>query len=205
MGTEHAILFNCSTPYEVSKDGEEFMLTVTSNVANEPIVEESAKGWIEITEQPVNTRAYVDKIYKIAVKKNMELRKRTGKISFTPTEETTLETPVKFTISQEEASAESMGDIKLKVKSAELLEGNVYGTQTVDYTIDGDYTTTYSSKQLEGSQETWKGKYILIEYTLETPGNIDYVRLVQRPDQNVNSLFSSSLSFVNFSFAFSIK
>lgn len=191
MGTEHAILFNCSTPYEVSKDGEEFMLTVTSNVANEPIVEESAKGWIEITEQPVKTRAYVDKIYKIAVKKNMELRKRTGKISFTPTEETTLETPVKFTISQEEASAESMGDIKLKVKSAELLEGNVYGTQTVDYTIDGDYTTTYSSKQLEGSQETWKGKYILIEYTLETPGNIDYVRLVQRPDQNVNSLFAS--------------
>ena len=47
-----------------------------------------------------------------------------------------------------------MGDTKLKVKSAELIEGNVYGNQDVSKTIDGDYSTNYSSASLgfAGSQ-----------------------------------------------------
>ena len=47
--------------------------------------------------------------------------------------------PVVFTIIQEKASTEGMGDTKLKVKSAELIEGNVYGNQDVSKTIADVY------------------------------------------------------------------
>lgn len=61
-----------------------------------------------------------------------------------------------------------MGDTKLKVKSAELIEGNVYGNQDVSKTIDGDYSTNYSSASL-GSPEANRGHSIIIEYTLDSP------------------------------------
>ena len=56
LGTEYAILFDQSTPRKVTQEGEEFLLTVTSNVANEPTIEADMEGWVEIIEQPIVTR-----------------------------------------------------------------------------------------------------------------------------------------------------
>ena len=39
------------------------MLTVTSNVANEPTIEADMEGWVEIIEQPIVTRTFSDKIF----------------------------------------------------------------------------------------------------------------------------------------------
>lgn len=191
LGTKHAILFDLSTPKAVAQEGEEFVLTVTSNVAIKPTVEDDAEEWIEIKEQSVQTRAFSDKVFKVVVHKNMTFQNRTGHISFfATTAETTLKEPVAFTINQEKASTENMQDIKLKVKSAVLIEGNVYGGQDASKSIDGDYSTNYSSASL-GSAEASKGRYILIEYTLEQTEDIGYVRLVQRSNDDKNSLFAS--------------
>jgi len=138
LGTEYAILFDQSTPRKVTQEGEEFLLTVTSNVANEPTIEADMEGWVEIIEQPIVTRTFSDKIFKVTVHKNITFQNRTGHIKFVST---ALKDPVVFTIIQEKASTEGMGDTKLKVKSAELIEGNVYGNQDVSKTIDGDYST----------------------------------------------------------------
>lgn len=35
----------------MTQEGEEFLLTVTSNVANEPTIEADMEGWVEIIEQ----------------------------------------------------------------------------------------------------------------------------------------------------------
>lgn len=187
LGTEYAILFDQSTPRKVTQEGEEFLLTVTSNVANEPTIEADMEGWVEIIEQPIVTRTFSDKIFKVTVHKNITFQNRTGHIKFVST---ALKDPVVFTIIQEKASTEGMGDTKLKVKSAELIEGNVYGNQDVSKTIDGDYSTNYSSASL-GSPEANRGHSIIIEYTLEQPENIGYVRLMQRSNNDKNSLFAS--------------
>ena len=93
------------------------MLTITSNVANEPTIEADMEGWVEIIEQPIVTRTFSDKIFKVTVHKNITFQNRTGHIKFVST---ALKDPVVFTIIQEKASTEGMGDTKLKVKSAEL-------------------------------------------------------------------------------------
>lgn len=41
------------------------MLTVTSNVANEPTIEADMEGWVEIIEQPIVTRTFSDKILRL--------------------------------------------------------------------------------------------------------------------------------------------
>ena len=82
LGTEYAILFDQSTPRKVTQEGEEFLLTVTSNVANEPTIEADMEGWVEIIEQPIVTRTFSDKIFKVTVHKNITFQNRTGHIKF---------------------------------------------------------------------------------------------------------------------------
>lgn len=187
LGTEHAILFNQSSPRKVTSEGEEFTLIVTSNVSNEPTVEDGEDEWIEVIEQPAVTRAFSDKIFKVVVYQNRSFQDRVGQIKFTATTETTLQEPVVFTITQEKSTMQIEGDIKLKVKSAELKEGNEYPGQDVGKSIDGDYSTIYGSRKIESPE----GTYALIEYTLEQPSDIGYVRLVQRPNDDKGSLFAS--------------
>lgn len=183
LGTEPAVLFDLSNPTKIKQDGEEFLLTVTSNVTyDEPTLPEEVKEWVDIVEQPMS-KAFSDRLFKITVRKNFTFQTRTVHINFEAAE---LKEPADFTIVQDKASTEGLGDTKLNVINAELKHGNVYSQSNASKTIDGDYSTNYSSADINSPQ----GEYIEIEYELEQPETTNYVRLVQRSNDDKNSLFA---------------
>lgn len=202
LGTEHAIEFNQFSPKNVSCEQEEFDLIVTSNVSYISTVEASdgeGNPWIEISEQ-VNTRSFSDKVYKVKVLKNIDYQDRVGLIKFIPSvEDTNLTEPKVFTVKQEKAALDNLEDIKLKVVTADRIEGNCYDTKNgdVDKTIDGDYTTVYASRRISQDLEGNRNNPIRIEYTLEKPSTVDYVRLVQSMKDNPDELLATgSISFL---------
>lgn len=191
LGTNPSILLDVYSK-KVEIEGEEFVLTVTSNVDYTYEREGDSDEWLTITEQVPVTKSTSVRSYLIKVAKNPFFTGRTENLFFSPLEELSLESVV---LSIEQGKAESdMGDtsdIKLEVESAELLYGNVYGTQTVDKTIDNDYTSNYSGKAVQVDNDS-----VVILYSMKQSQQIDYIKLTQRLDKNLNSVFSKGTLWI---------
>ena len=77
------------------------------------------------------------------------------------------------------------GDKKIAVTGVVLTRGNTYGSEAAERTIDGNYQTHYSSSR------TALGDSVILDYTLAAETQrVDYIRLVQRANGDVNSTFS---------------
>ena len=72
-----------------------------------------------------------------------------------------------------------------------MYKRQVYGNQDVSKTIDGDYSTNYSSASL-GSPEANRGHSIIIEYTLEP---VSYTHLDVYKRQTLNTVIKVEQDF----------
>lgn len=186
LGLTPTILLDVASK-KIAKEGEEFVLTVTSNIAYTYQRQSDSGDWLSVTEQQApDARPSSIKSYLIKVEKNRLFTERTENLIFSTTEESALE-PVVLSLTQEkeEMAIEESKDVKLEVASAELLYGNTYGKQVASLTIDGDYFTNYS-----GSPVTAVGDSVVILYTLKQTQKIDYIKLTQRANKDKNSIFS---------------
>lgn len=191
LGTSPSILLDVYSK-KIGIEGEEFMLTVTSNVDYTYKWEGNSDEWLTITEQAPVTQSTSTRSYLIKVAKNPFFTVRTENLLFSSSEESSQESVV-LSIEQEKAES-NMGDaadIKLEVESAKLLYGNTYGDQTVAKTIDGDYTSNYSGRQVQVDNDS-----VVILYSMKQSQQIDYIKLTQRLDKNPNSVFSKGTLWI---------
>ena len=166
--------------------GEVFKVTVTASI-DYAVTTASALNWIEISKLEL-TRAMATSGYKINVTPNPTAIKRYDTILITPKEPIYKHLTIEIPISQEATLIDDVipSDIKVGIESVVLTRGNTYGGEAASLSIDEKYGTHYSSSS------TPLGDSVILDYTVKgSPDRIDLVKLVQRADQNVSSIFTS--------------
>ena len=150
---------------------QEFSLKVTANVAYELM---NNKDWLQLQETNDDTRAMAEKVFHYKVSKNNGLAYRRDTIYIKTMEDGT-PLVVKVPVEQEPSEIDDVipEDIKVKVASVVLIQGNTYGKSVIGNTIDGDLGTAYSSAKGDN-------RSVIVEFTLEDgTERVDYVVLHQ--------------------------
>ena len=169
----------------MDKESGSTSITVSSNIVFDVELETKEQGWIDI----VQTKSVIDSNVKLEYLSNPSISTRRVMLKVFPKSNDLKLDTVFIPILQEGVDIDQIipeGDTKVSVVSAEMIRGNVYGQQTVDKTIDGNYATNYSGLKVN------KPDSVIIDYTLEsTIDRVDYIKLTQRLNQDQNSIFSN--------------
>lgn len=185
LGTEPVIITNITSKY-LTKEKQEFTLEITSNVEYN---QTTSSDWLKLKSiSPRNEM--IKNSYTYSVTTNPDFSTRRDTIIITPKDETST-LRIEIPIEQEGADVDDVipQDIKVSVKSVIKTQGNQYGNQNPQNTIDGNLTTVYSS-----AKDT-SLKPIILEYTLtEANSRVDYILLHQNPNvQPQNKLTKGKL------------
>lgn len=180
FGTE-PVLRTTSLSKKLTSKLQQIYLEVVTNV---PYKVTMGSDWLE---QQVDTRATTKDTVVFKVKENRLFQLRRDTICFTEDSERAEKLVLKIPVEQTGVSLEEEfpGDKKITVTAVELERGNTYSDETKDKTIDGNHSSHYSSSS------TALGDSVILNYTLPAgTERVDYIRLIQRADQNENSTFS---------------
>ncbi|MGR5576128.1 M60 family metallopeptidase [Bacteroides thetaiotaomicron] len=188
LGSEPEILVNIESKL-LSKEAQTFTMKVTANV--EYTIKNEQK-WLILEEKPT-IRGMVESDYQYTVTANSGLSVRRDVIHIESIGQDTESIVLEIPVVQESADIDDVieDDIKVKVESVTMVQGNQYGQQGAKNTIDDDLTTFYSSAK------TAESKPIVFDYTLEASVEcVDYIMLHQNPIATVrNQLTKGTLYY----------
>lgn len=179
LGSESVIRCDSSLK-RLDNKAQTFQLEVVSNVSYAVV---SDTTWL----QRVASRAVTTDTLVFHVKENKLFDIRRDTILLIEESEGDNKLCVRIPIEQAGTDLENLfpEDKKISVRDVVLFRGNTYGKETVAMTVDGSYQTHYSSSK------TVSGDSVILDYTLaEGTERMDYIRLVQRANGDLNSVFS---------------
>lgn len=174
LGAEPEILVNIESKL-LSKEAQTFTMKVTANVE---YTLQNEEKWLTLKEEGPDTRGMVESEYQYSVTANLGLSPRRDIIRINSVEQGGEPVAIEVVVEQEAADVGDVipDDIKVKVESVKMVQGNQYGKQGASNTIDGDLSTVYSSAKATESRP------IIFDYTLEEGvERIDYIVLHQNP------------------------
>lgn len=187
MGSEPAILVDIESK-TLSKDAQTFTVKVTANVE---YLLRNEKEWL--TQEQPRTKGMVESDYQYSVTANTGLSARQDIIYVESTGQMEEPIIVKIPVKQNSADIDDVipDDIKVGIKSVKMIQGNHFGDQKPENTIDGDLSTTYSSAKQTTPEP------VILEYTLdEGVEKVDYVVLRQFEKATIrNQLTKGSIAY----------
>lgn len=154
-------------------------------VSNIPYTVSNKESWLK-NETP-STRSLITEKFTFTTTTNTDFKIRRDTIFIEEISDQA--NKIKLSIPVEQACEDIVeafpDDKKIQIIKVDLVRGNTYGNENKDMTIDGKYNTHYSSSK------TPLGDSIILEYTIAPQTErIDYIKLIQRADNNAGSIFS---------------
>lgn len=189
LGSEPEILVNIESKL-LSKEAQTFTIRVTANVE---YTLQNEEKWLTLKEEGLDTRGMVESEYQYSVTANLALSPRRDIIRINSVVKSVKPVMIEIPIEQESADVNDVipDDIKVKVESVELIQGNIYANYLPKNTIDNNLSTAYASAGKNISTP------VILEYSFSgDTEQVDYVILHQyKQATNKNQLTKGVLLY----------
>jgi hypothetical protein len=189
LGSEPEILVNIESKL-LSKEAQTFTIRVTANVE---YTLQNEEKWLTLKEEGLDTRGMVESEYQYSVTANLALSPRRDIIRINSVVKSVKPVMIEIPIEQESADVNDVipDDVKVKVESVELIQGNIYANYLPKHTIDNNLSTAYASAGKNISTP------VILEYSFSgDTEQVDYVILHQyKQATNKNQLTKGVLLY----------